>query len=217
MKIRFSVAILIFSLTAFLFLSLTKTGRKKWLSTIQVISKTNNQQEIKRKLPIAEALRFIKKNKMDTTLAIFIHYQQHSGKKRGYIIDLKNKKVNDSFLVAHGCGDHSWSMDESKDAPKFSNAFDSHCSSLGKYKIGARAYSDWGIHVKYFLYGLEASNSNAYKRTIVLHGWESIPNTEPYPAGVPEGWGCPAVSNATMTQLDALLSKTKKPVLLWAY
>jgi hypothetical protein len=206
---------LIFGLN--LLISNVKGHAQKIANMKFMASATVSNTNVKRQLPITEALRYVLKNKMDTTLAIFIHYQQHSGKKRGYIIDLKHKTVKDSFLVAHGCGDNYWSMDQSKDTPKYSNAFDSHCSSLGKYKIGGRAYSEWGIHVKYFLYGLEFSNSNAYKRTIVLHGWESIPDAEPYPAGVPEGWGCPAVSNATMTQLDGLLSKTKRPVLLWAY
>ncbi len=167
-------------------------------------------------IPIKDALVFVKKNKMDTTLAIFINYKLHSGKKRGYIIDLKCKIITDSFLVSHGCGNNNWGSDESKDNPSFSNDFESHCSSLGKYKIGERAYSQWGINVKYVLYGLEASNKNALQRTIVLHGWESIPDIETYPAGVPEGWGCPAVSNATMIKLDALLNK-KNAVLLWAY
>ena len=200
-----------------LFISNVKGNADKRAILKLMSDRVISQQNAYKPVPIKEAKSYVKKNKMDTTLAIFINYHQHSGIKRGYIIDLQHKKVKDSFLVAHGCGDNYWSMDQSKDAPKFSNEFDSHCSSLGKYKIGARAYSQWGINVKYFLYGLESTNSNAYKRTIVLHGWESIPEVEPYPAGVPEGWGCPAVSNATMTQLDALLSKAKGSVLLWAY
>ncbi|MDI1233989.1 MAG: murein L,D-transpeptidase catalytic domain family protein [bacterium] len=198
-------------------ISIANTGQKKRIQQKLITENSVPHSTNKQKVPITEAFQFVKQHKMDTTIAILIDYKQHSGKKRGFIIDLKLKLIRDSFLVAHGCGDNNWSMDQSKDAPKFSNAFDSHCSSLGKYKIGARAYSDWGIHVKYLLYGLETSNSNAYKRTIVLHGWESIPDIEPYPNGVPEGWGCPAVSNETMAKLDAFLSDTKRPVLLWAY
>jgi hypothetical protein len=200
-----------------LFISNVKGNAHKKAILNLIGNKVFANQSAYKPLPIKEAKSYVRKNKMDTSLAIFINYHQHSGIKRGYIIDLKHKIVKDSFLVAHGCGDNYWSMDQSKETPKFSNAFDSHCSSLGKYKIGGRAYSEWGIHVKYYLYGLESTNNNAYKRTIVLHGWESIPYAEPYPAGVPEGWGCPAVSNATMTQLDGLLSKAKGSVLLWAY
>lgn len=169
------------------------------------------------KLPLTEAYKYAVRKRLDTTFAIFINYHEHSGKKRMYLIDFRKKMATDSFLVAHGCGDNDWGDDESRDNPKFSNEPESHCSSLGKYKIGKRAYSDWGINVKYFLYGLESTNSNAYRRTIVLHGWGDIPDDITYPDGVPEGWGCPAVSNITMTKLDQLLSKSSRPVLLWAY
>ena len=123
----------------------------------------------------------------------------------------------DSFLVSHGCGNNTWGLDESKEKPQFSNAFESHCSSLGKYRIGKRAYSDWGINIKYYLYGLDSSNSNAYKRTIVLHGWGDIPDNEIHPSGIPEGWGCPAVSDKMMTKLDSTFQTKKKPVLMWIY
>lgn len=161
--------------------------------------------------------KYCKKEKFDTTLAIFINYKKHSGTKRGYVIDLRNKLAKDSFIVSHGCGVNVWGSDGSKDSPEFSNEFESHCSSLGKYKIQGRAYSQWGINVKYVMYGLDKTNSNAYKRTIVLHGWESVSSQEVYPSGTPEGWGCPAVSNSTMTYLDSLLSPIGKPMLLWAF
>jgi len=161
--------------------------------------------------------KYCKKEKFDTTIAIIINYQKHSGTKRGYIIDLRTQKIKDSFIVSHGCGVNNWGGDGSKNSPEFSNEFESHCSSLGKYKLLERAYSQWGINVKYVMYGLDKTNSNAYKRTIVLHGWENVSSEEIYPSGTPEGWGCPAVSNSTMTKLDDLLSPIKKPVLLWVF
>lgn len=166
---------------------------------------------------IKEAQMYCIKNQMDTGIAILINYKMHSGLKRGYLIRLKTGKILDSFMVSHGCGDSTWGSDKTKESPKFSNEFESHCSSLGKYKLQGRAYSDWGIHIKYLMKGLDKSNSNAYSRTIVLHGWDSVTDVELYPKGTPEGWGCPAVSNTTMTYLDGLLSKKKKPVLMWIY
>ena len=97
----------------------------------------------------------------------------------------------------------------------YSNQVDSHCSAKGKYKIGNRDYSSWGIKVKYWLEGLEESNSNAQKRLIVLHSWEAVSDSEIYPHYSPLSWGCPAVSNAFMELLDPLLQQSKKPVLLW--
>ena len=71
--------------------------------------------------------------------------------------------------------------------------------------------------MKYNLHGLDDSNSNALARTIVLHSWEEITDEEVYPDGTAEGWGCPAVSNASMRFLDSCLQKADKPVLLWQF
>ena len=92
---------------------------------------------------------------------------------------------------------------------------DSHCSMKGKYKIGKRDYSSWGIHVKYWLDGLEESNKNAVERVVVLHSWEAVGNEEIFPDYSPLSWGCPAVSDAFMKKLDIRLKTVKKPVLLW--
>jgi len=67
------------------------------------------------------------------------------------------------------------------------------------------------------LAGLESTNNKALGRQIVFHSWEKIPETEVFPEGTPEGWGCPAVSNNTLKQVDALIGKQKKHWLLWVY
>jgi hypothetical protein len=120
-------------------------------------------------------------------------------------------------LVGHGCGDNPWNNDFSKENPKFSNTDESHCSSLGKYKIGERTYSNWGVHVKYVLHGLELTNSNAFKRFIVFHSWEVISDEEVYPDGTPEGWGCPTISDKSFKIIDPMLKLSAKPVLMWIY
>jgi hypothetical protein len=190
-----------------------KTGKISVAGTDEMTAKS----DLKKPRKIKEALEFAKGRKYDTTLAILIDYSLHSGRKRAFLADISRGVVFDSFLVSHGCGDKSWGADLSKESAKFSNDFESHCSSLGKYRIGKRAWSDWGINVKYYLYGLDSSNSNAYKRTIVLHGWGDIPDMETYPAGIPEGWGCPAVSDNAMRTLDSILQTRKKPVLMWVF
>lgn len=164
-----------------------------------------------------EAKSFCHQHHMDTNFAIFIDYSIHSGKKRAFLINLQKDSILDTLLVSHGCGDMPWGYDYSKDAPQFSNDFESHRSSLGKFKIGSRGYSSWGINVKYTLHGLEASNSNALKRIIVMHGWGDVTDHEVYPRGTPEGWGCPAFSNQGMTILDSTLKNKKQAVLLWGF
>jgi len=103
--------------------------------------------------------------------------------------------------------------------PIFSNVSGSYCTSLGKYKLGARAYSQYGIHAHYKMHGLEATNSNAFKRIIVFHSHTPVPTYEIYPQHLPLGWslGCPVVSDEMMTTVDAMLKASTSPVLLWIY
>jgi hypothetical protein len=171
----------------------------------------------KTKLKAKEALAYCQSKKFNTDYCILADMSLHSGLKRFFVWDFKKDTISYSFMVSHGCGDNPWSYDYSREKPKFSNVDGSHCSSLGKYKIGQRAWSDWGIHVKYVLHGLESTNSNALSRYIVFHSWEQIPDNEVYPYGTPEGWGCPSISNASMEIMDAMLKKTNQPTLLWMY
>jgi len=168
-------------------------------------------------LKIEEALTYCKANNMNTDFCILVDMGTHSGIERLIVWDFKNDSIVKSGLVSHGCGKSSWSGDDTKEKPNFSNTHDSHLSSLGKYAIGSRAWSNWGIHIKYWLKGLDSTNSNAVSRVIVLHGWEAVNDNPIYPRGTPEGWGCPAVSNNMMRFLDEKLKVVDKPVLFWIY
>lgn len=179
--------------------------------------KKPSADSVKTALIAEEALEFCKKEKMNTDFCILADMSLHSGVKRFFVWDFNQKKAVKSYLVGHGCGNSIWSMDFTKTEPGFSNVDGSHLSSLGKYRLGERGHSDWGINVKYLMHGLEASNSNALKRFIVFHSWEKMPDEEVFPNGSPEGWGCPTVSNRAMKELDELLRNSKKPVLFWMY
>ncbi len=120
-------------------------------------------------------------------------------------------------MVSHGCGKSPWGQTFNKTKATFSNKANSHCSSLGKYKIEKRGYSNWGIHVNYQLNGLDKTNSNAKNRQVVLHSWEDVPDEEVYPRGTPEGWGCPAVSNGFLQRLDSILQHKTQSVLLHCF
>lgn len=164
-----------------------------------------------------EALEFSTAKNFNTDFCILVDMSIHSGLKRFLIFDFKNNEIKKKYLVGHGCGDSAWSADETKDNPTFSNIEDSHRSSLGKYRIGERGYSSWGVNVKYLMHGLEETNNNAARRVIVFHSWEMMSDDEVYPAGSPEGWGCPTVSNNAFREIDALLKTSEKPVLMWIY
>lgn len=180
-------------------------------------NEVRTQQQINLQKKAQEALRYCKQKRFNTDFCILIDMGIHSGKKRFFVWDFKKQSLKQSFLVGHGCCSNPWNNDASKSHPRFSNEDGSHCSSLGKYKIGARGKSAWGIGINYLLHGLEKSNSNALKRAIVLHSWHAMPDEEIFPDGAPEGWGCPTLSNASFLWLDPMLSESKKPVLLWIF
>ena len=133
--------------------------------------------ELEIKTKTTESFQFAKKNKMDTTICILIDMKISSGKYRLIVFDFQKDSILLEGLCAHGSG----TTESVNDIPIFSNEENSHCTSLGKYKVGSRAYSSWGIHINYKLNGLESTNNNAFKRTIVLHSWEGICDAEIYP------------------------------------
>jgi len=161
-----------------------------------------------------EAQEYSKKNHLNPNKFILIDLGLHSGLKRFFIYDFKKKKVVKSFMVSHGCGNNVWGQTYTKENAPVSNEPDSHCSSVGKYVVLKRGISQWGIKVNYLLQGKDKTNSNAINRAIVLHSWDEVPNNEVYPEGTPEGWGCPAVSNKSMQEIDEVL-KENKNILLW--
>ena len=163
----------------------------------------------------AEALKYCKENKFNEDYYFLLDLSLHPGKNRFYIYDFKQNKITDKNLVTHGSCDVIEDNPSKWEKARFSNTKDSHCSMKGKFKIGKRDYSSWGIHVKYWLHGLENSNKNAEKRVVVLHSWDAVSNEEIAPNVSPLSWGCPAVSNDFMKIIDAKLKATKKPVLLW--
>lgn len=175
------------------------------------------QHNVKRNyLPFhQEALDFSKSNGLNEDYYILIDMTIHSGMNRLFLYDFKTDKINHKALVTHGICDVLSPNPDPHTNVRFSNENNSHCSSLGKYKIGKRDVSGWGIKIKYWLEGLEKSNNNAKQRIVVLHSWEAVDNEESYPFYSPLSWGCPAVSNAFLKLLDEKLKRARKPTLLW--
>lgn len=163
----------------------------------------------------ASAFEYCKKNNLNESYFFLIDLSVHSGKKRFYVCDFSKEKITDRYMVSHGCGLLFWSKDYSKENAEISNESDSHCSSVGKYIIGKKGVSSWGIKVNYQLSGMDKTNSNASKRSIVLHSWNAIKDDEVYPDGIAEGWGCPAVSNNSMKEIMKKIDSSPKRTLLW--
>ncbi len=163
----------------------------------------------------SQALAFCKENSFNEDYYFLIDMSIHSGKNRFFIYDFKKNKITDKKLVTHGSCDQFSPNPNKWEKAKFSSKNNSHCSMKGKYKIGSRDYSKWGINVKYWLEGLEATNKTAVQRVVVLHSWSAVSDKEIFPDYSPLSWGCPAVSDVFMEQIDKKLKESKKPVLLW--
>lgn len=121
-----------------------------------------------------------------------------SGAPRMHLVDLEKSNVS-SVLVAHGRGSDpgytGWAM-------RFSNMPGSDASSVGSYVTGAAYIGKHGHSMR--LNGLDASNSNAQAREIVIHAASYVSKTLAATSGkVGRSEGCFAVAQSS---LDAVLS-----------
>ncbi|MFZ1528585.1 MAG: murein L,D-transpeptidase catalytic domain-containing protein [Ferruginibacter sp.] len=132
------------------------------------------------------------------------------GKKRFFMYSFINDSVELSGLVTHGMGRNRFSGEI-----EFSNLEGSLCTSLGKYKIGNYYTGNYGPAYK--LHGLDETNSNAFKRAVVLHGYDCVPEEEVYPKQICKSEGCPMLSPVFFQQLKTFLNQSEKPVLLLIY
>lgn len=166
------------------------------------------------KLKADSARNYCKQHGLNTRYCFLVDFSIHSGRKRFFVWDFKGDSIKYASLCAHGYGKNSTAT-----KPVYSNVEGSFCSSLGRYSVGIRSHSKWGINVHYKLHGLESTNDNAYKRFVVLHSFTPVPKAEVYPMHLPLGMsqGCPVICNEAMTRIDALLKTLKEPVLLWMY
>ncbi len=164
-----------------------------------------------------EAYQYCVSEDINTDFCVLVDMMIPSGKYRFFVWDFNTQSIAHQYLVTHGTCDGSSVSPEMRKGVNFSNLSNSHCSSLGKYKIGKRDYSSWGINVKYWLHGQESTNNKAADRVVVLHSWEVIPDEEVHPIKIARSWGCPAVSNQAMRELDDLLKNKAKSTLLWIF
>ncbi|MDO7849572.1 murein L,D-transpeptidase catalytic domain family protein [Hymenobacter sp. M29] len=150
---------------------------------------------------------------LDTRKMIFSNpfYNQHyvllvnmklsSSVPRMQILDIANSEVVFRTRVMHGKNSGG------QLAVHFSNLSGSNMTSLGRYVIVGQYSGKYGK--AYRLAGLDATNSNALSRSIVLHqsryfGFGKIGRSE----------GCPAVSKKAMIEMTPYL---KTGTLIWVY
>lgn len=150
------------------------------------------------------------KNGYSTKYCFLVDMSVLSGKNRFFVYDLEKGTVAWSGLVAHGsCNENFLSR------PRFSNMSNCGCSSVGRYKIGSLYRGQYGK--SYRLHGLDQSNSNAFKRAVVLHGYDCVPDQEIHPMVLCNSLGCPMVSPRFFDKLSRLIERSERPILLWVY
>jgi len=175
-------------------------------------SKTQSQEN-KDVLPaskIVEIKNFVKGKKYNQDIAVFINFKIHSGSYRYFVYDLKNDKILQKAIVAHGEG----SVVPNSNALKFSNIDGSHQSSLGKYEIRESYVGMFGK--AYRLQGLDPTNSNARSRAIVLHSYPCIPDKESTNLAC-LSFGCPMLSASAFKQTAKYIDQSKQPIILYAF
>ena len=120
----------------------------------------------------------------NTRYVTIVDFSQHSSKKRFYLFDLQTQKV-ERYLTTHG---RNSDLNNDGFADSFSNVEGSKQSSLGFYKTLGTYTGQWGHSMR--LEGLSDTNSNAYRRAIVVHPADYVQEEIPR-AG--RSWGCPAL------------------------
>ncbi|MFV3408640.1 murein L,D-transpeptidase catalytic domain family protein [Bdellovibrio bacteriovorus] len=135
-----------------------------------------------------------------------IDFSKPSSERRLYIMNMQTGAVTKHF-VAHGKGSGV------NVAAKFSNIDGSKMSSLGLYLGGNTYYGGHGESLN--LYGLEASNSNAAERDIVVHAANYVSEDYVKSQGrLGRSWGCPAVAPGIIKRM---LNNFKEGGLVYAY
>ena len=174
--------------------------------------KKNDHQQLLERLDIKadQAVVFCTKKKYNTNVCFLIDMKQPSGKKRFFIYDLNKRTIMYAGMVAHGSCNTSFLVDS-----KFDNTPGCGCSSIGKYKVGQKYNGQLGTAYK--LHGLDSSNANAFKRFVVLHAYQCVPDFETYPLPICNSLGCPMVSHKFMEVLTSAIKDSKKPILLWVF
>ncbi|WP_432714426.1 murein L,D-transpeptidase catalytic domain family protein [Pedobacter sp.] len=139
----------------------------------------------------------------DKSILSIADFDQNSTKKRLWIIDLNQKRLILNTWVAHG--QHSGA----DKATHFSNVNNSFQSSIGFYVTGEIYNGQHGRSLR--LDGMdEGFNSNARKRSIVVHGASYVSQGTINALGrLGRSQGCPAVApELANTVIDAIGGKT---------
>ncbi|HLP38918.1 murein L,D-transpeptidase catalytic domain-containing protein [Lacibacter sp.] len=210
MKVTAALFVCVILLALFLFF---ENNRSDARSPVVKINKLLHEEDNS----IADALRFktisakqfVKNNGYNQQVCFLIDMKIRSGSNRFFVYDLKNDSVVQSGVVTHGRCNERWLSGR-----KYGNEPGCGCTSLGRYKIGNSYMGRFGLAYK--LHGLDSTNNNAFKRFVVLHAHDCVPENEVW-SDICQSDGCPTVSPGFLQQLKAIINESRKPILLWIY
>lgn len=171
--------------------------------------KLANHSFEKARLKAEEAKRFAGQKGYNDIICFLVDMSLPSGQNRFLVYNFKKDTLQNSALVTHGRCNENW-----LEGRKYGNVVGCGCTSLGKYKVGYSYTGKFGVAYK--LYGLDKSNNNAFKRFVVLHSHECVPETEVNDE-ICQSDGCPTVSPGFLQYLKPMIDKSEKPILLWIY
>jgi hypothetical protein len=158
----------------------------------------------------AQARKYAANNEYNTSLCFMVDMSIASGKDRFFVYDLKTDSIAEAGLVTHGRCNEDWLTGR-----RYGNEVGCGCTSLGKYKVGNPYKGKFGLAYK--LYGQDSSNTNAFKRFVVLHSHSCVPAKEVDPYPICQSDGCPTVSPDFLKKLAATIDASPRPILLWIF
>lgn len=170
----------------------------------------NNAAALKLKDKAHSIAAYARKEGYNPDICFLVDMSTSAGKNRFYVYNPVKDSVLDAGLVTHGRCNKNWLTGR-----QYGNEVGCGCTSLGKYKIGKPYQGRFGLAYK--LYGLDSTNNNAFKRFVVLHSHECVPEGEVDPYPICQSDGCPTVAPAFLKKLASILDASGKPILLWIY
>ena len=112
---------------------------------------------------VRKATLYSEEYKLNDQYALIVDMSQSANKHRVFLVNIQKQKIEYSGFTSHGRGGGNTRLK----ATRFSNAPGSLMTSLGVYRTTEQYIGKHGLSLR--LVGLVGTNSNAYRRSVVLH------------------------------------------------